>query len=162
MGCVLQLHGAGRRLWTTSLSFSDLVISLCISLFLTPPFWKHLIRQMKGRVNGKISSSIFTNLLSQQIRETEIRALCRFVGNGMEDYAKDTLVLYFLMCSCLIFTGFVLVSSHHLLQLGHASQQYSIICLHLLPPKWSLLACPSILTSVSESGTDSCLVLHCP
>lgn len=117
----------GTGLRTTSLSFYHLVISLCISLLLTPPFWKHLMRQTKGRVNGKIISCLFTDILPQQLREPEIRALCLSGGNGMEDYAKDTLVLYFLMCPCLIFTGFVLVSSHHLLQLDHASQEYSIM-----------------------------------
>lgn len=63
--CFLQLHGTGTGLWTTSLLFYNLVISLCIFLLLTPPFWKHLMRQMKGRVNGKIISCIFTDLLSQ-------------------------------------------------------------------------------------------------
>lgn len=95
------------------------------------------MRQMKRRVNGNIIPCVLTDLLSQQPTEPEIRALCMFVRNGVNDYSKVMLVLYFLMCFCLIFMGFVLVSCHHHLQSDHASQQHSVVCSHHLSPQWS-------------------------
>lgn len=122
-GCFFQFRASQRHWDVTSLSSYKEVISFCKSLLLAPPFRKHLIRQTKGRVISKIISCIFTSLLYQQVREAEITALSILVGNRREGYAKNTLVHYFLMSDCLIFTGFISVPSHNLLKLAHASQQ---------------------------------------
>lgn len=129
------------------------------------------MRQIKGRVNGKIILSLFTDLLSQHVRETEIRDLSYVVGNRMEDHAKDMLIHYFLFDFYWFWFGFILSSLavrscfpavfYYLLSSAVSSTVIfglsinSDICLRVMYRFLSVLHCLLKTTSLSYTYTDT-------